>query len=60
MKITTFKSEPPIETAEQRAASDAPPFQLPTVSVKLVNPTLDLDRTSALIARNDETVYGRE
>lgn len=38
---------------------DAPPFRLHTVRGKLVNPDLDLDRTSALVAMDDETAYGR-
>jgi hypothetical protein len=37
----------------------APPFRLHTVRGKLVNPDLDLDRTSALIAMDDEAAYGR-
>jgi len=40
--------------------SDAPPFRLHTVRGKLVNPDLDLDRTSALLALDDEATYGRK
>ena len=38
---------------------EAPPFRLYTVRGRLVNPDLDLDRTSALIASDDEAAYGR-
>lgn len=38
---------------------EAPPFRLHTVRGRLVNPDLDLDRTSALIAADDEAAYGR-
>jgi hypothetical protein len=37
----------------------APPFRLHTVRGKLVDPRLDLSRTSALIAREDEPTYGK-
>ena len=36
------------------------PFRLHTVRGKLVNPDVDLDRTSALIAMDDEAAYGRK
>lgn len=35
----------------------APPFQLHTVRGELVNPNLDLDRTSALLTLDDESAY---
>jgi Ribbon-helix-helix protein, copG family len=34
------------------------PFRLHTVRGRLVNPNLDLDRTSALLVSEDEAVYG--
>ena len=34
-----------------------PPFRLHTVRGRLVNPQLDLDRTSALIELDDEAAY---
>ena len=34
------------------------PFRLITVKGELVNPDVDLDRTSALIAADDEEKYG--
>jgi len=34
-----------------------PPFRLVTVKGELVNRALDLDRTSALIAEDDEAAY---
>jgi hypothetical protein len=34
-----------------------PPFRLPTFRGKLVNPELDLDRTSALVTADDESEY---
>lgn len=37
-----------------KAASSAPPFRLHTVRGRLVDPNLDLDRTSALIVAEDE------
>ena len=41
-----------------RAASQAvPPFQLHTVHGRLVQPGLDLDRTSALLALDDELQF---
>ena len=40
--------------------SPVPPFRLHTVRGKLVNPDLDLDRTSALISMDDEMAYGRK
>lgn len=40
-------------------APRSPEFHLYTVRGKLVNPAIDLDRTSALIATDDEGVYGR-
>lgn len=39
--------------------SKNPPFRLYTVRGRLVHPELDLDRTSALLAADDETNYGR-
>jgi hypothetical protein len=36
-----------------------PEFKLHTVRGKLVNPDIDLDRTSALTAAEDEAAYGR-
>jgi len=38
-------------------ASFAPPFRLHTVRGRLVNPSLDLDRTSALVVADDEATY---
>ena len=35
----------------------APPFRLHTVRGKLVQPGLDLDRTSALVALDDESAF---
>jgi hypothetical protein len=36
-----------------------PPFQLHTVRGQLVQPNLDLDRTSALLVADDESAYGK-
>jgi hypothetical protein len=36
-----------------------PPFQLHTVRGELVQPSLDLDRTSALLVADDESAYGK-
>jgi hypothetical protein len=36
-----------------------PPFQLHTVRGQLVQPNLDLDRTSALLVADDEAEYPR-
>ena len=36
------------------------PFRLITVKGELVNPNVDLDRISALIAADDEAHYGRQ
>jgi len=41
----------------ERRTSSAKPFRLHTVRGKLLNPNLDLDRTSALIAADDEAEY---
>ena len=38
-------------------ASSAPPFRLHTVRGRLVNPSLDLDRISALVVAEDEASY---
>ena len=38
-------------------APDPPPFRLYTVRGKLVNPNLDLDRTSGLVTLDDEAAY---
>lgn len=35
----------------------APPFRLHTVRGRLVNPSLDLDRTSELVAMDDQAHY---
>lgn len=40
-----------------RPASSAPPFRLHTVRGRLVNPNLDLDRTSALVVAEDEATF---
>ena len=37
----------------------AQPFKLHTVRGQLVNPNLDLDRTSALLVADDESAYGK-
>ena len=41
----------------RKPATSAPPFHLYTVRGKLVNPNLDLDRTSALVAAEDEAAF---
>jgi len=41
----------------RNASSSAPSFRLHTVRGRLVNPSLDLDRTSALLASEDELVF---
>lgn len=51
-----------IEEALRKQLLDRPepaarPFQLHTVRGRLVNPNLDLDRTSALIEADDEAAY---
>jgi hypothetical protein len=43
----------------ETAARAVPEFRLHTVRGKLVNPDVDLDRTSALVVDEDETAYGR-
>jgi len=43
----------------KRPLADAPPFRLFTVKGRLVQPDLDLDRTSALFALDDEAEFGR-
>jgi len=40
-----------------RLSAEAKPFQLRTVSGKLVRPELDLDRTSALETLEDEAAF---
>jgi hypothetical protein len=35
------------------------PFHLPTVRGQLVQPGIDLDRSSALVAADDEAAYGK-
>lgn len=40
--------------------SVASPFRLHTVRGKSVHPDLDVDRTTALIAADDEVAYGRK
>jgi hypothetical protein len=42
-----------------RPEGEAAAFRLQTVRGRLVNPELDLDRTSALAAADDETAYPR-
>lgn len=46
-----------LSQAQRRAAT---PFRLITVRGKLVNPDLDLDRTSALLLADDEAAYRRK
>jgi hypothetical protein len=41
----------------QADTSSPKPFQLHTVRGKLVNPDLDLDRTSSLVSMDDESEY---
>lgn len=41
----------------QAEPSSPKPFQLHTVHGKLVNPKLDLDRTSSLVSMDDESEY---
>jgi len=43
----------------RKATETAPPFRLQTVRGRLVNPDIDLDRTSALIVADDELEYGK-
>ena len=45
-----------LSSANQVAAT---PFQLHTVRGQLVQPGLDLDRTSALVVADDELTYGK-
>ena len=42
----------------ETARRAAEPFHLPTVRGTLVNPDLDLSRTSALLLADDEAAYG--
>jgi hypothetical protein len=42
----------------EREKPAAKKFVLPTVKGRLVNPNLDLDRTSALITSDDESEFG--
>jgi hypothetical protein len=44
----------------QESHPHAVPVRLPTVRGNLVNPDLDLDRTSALLVADDETHYRRK
>ena len=44
----------------RRAPQSGKPFRLPTVRGKLVQPRLNLDRTSELVAADDERAYGRK
>jgi hypothetical protein len=41
----------------RKESPTAPPFRLHTVRGKLVQPNLDLDRTSALVAIEDEAEF---
>ena len=41
----------------RKESAPAPPFQLHTVRGRLVQPNLDLDRTSALVAIDDEAEF---
>jgi len=43
-----------------KSPSYAPPFRLHTVRGRLVNPNLDLDRTSALVVTEDEAAFRKE
>jgi hypothetical protein len=43
----------------ERTAHPAPAFRLFTVKGRLVDPALDLDRISAIEAREDEAEYGQ-
>jgi hypothetical protein len=43
----------------EMATVSSKPFRLHTVRGRLVNPSLDLDRTSALVATDDEAGYSR-
>ena len=45
--------------SRKAASSAAPSFRLRTVRGRLVNPNLDLDRTSALVASDDELRFSR-
>ena len=45
------------QLSSQRPASSAPAFRLHTVRGRLVNPNLDLDRTSALVVAEDEAAF---
>lgn len=41
----------------RQLTDDSPPFHLHTVRGKLVQPDLDLDRTSALLTGDDELIF---
>lgn len=43
----------------RKSIAPAAPFRLHTVGGRLVQPTLDLDRTSALAVADDEAAYGK-
>jgi len=43
-----------------KAPRSVPPFRLHTVKGRLVNPNLDLDRTSALVVAEDEASFRGE
>lgn len=53
-----------IEDALRKHLAESPeipekPFRLVTVKGRLVNPRIDLDRTSELLADDDRSAYGR-
>lgn len=53
------------DALREHLAANAPnkarqPFRLITVKGELVNPDVDLDRVSALIAADDEERYGKQ
>ena len=49
-----------LRTQFSSKATTVPPFKLHTVRGKLVNPALNLDRTSELILADDEAAFGRK
>jgi hypothetical protein len=53
--LNGFIEDAPREPQTEGSASDA--FQLHTVRGRLVNPEIDLDRTSELVAAEDEANY---
>ena len=60
LSVSAFIARMLDDGLKKRTPQPVPPFQLVTVGEKGVRPDVDLDRPRALLAEEDEAIFGRD